>query len=102
MDTPIPFGWPPRLAMRLATVYTGLSKWSLYRAMKNGDLRAIGRRGRTYVFERSELDAFMVGANCDQPHRPAPPARTMRASAPANNTAAIDRIRRIARKQARP
>jgi len=87
--------------MRLAAAYTGLTRWSLYRAMKNGELHAAGRRGRTYVFDRAELDAWLVGANTEPPPAPSPrpkPQRTIRA-APSATSAAIERVRRIARKQ---
>jgi excisionase family DNA binding protein len=92
--TTLPFGWPPQLIMRRACEYTGLSRWALYHAMKAGELRAIGRRGRTYVFERAELDAWMSGANSEL--RPTPtPKRTLAAGRPRSN--ALDRVRRIAR-----
>lgn len=89
--TSLPYGWPPRLVMKLAEAYTGRSRWTLYRAMHAGELRALCRQGKTYVFDRAELDAWMSGANAEL--RPTPtPKRMLRAPSTSN---ARERVRRI-------
>jgi hypothetical protein len=59
-DVHAAYGWPPRLVMYLACAYTGRSRWTLARAARSGILPTAGRNGRSLVFDRDALDAWMV------------------------------------------
>lgn len=60
-DAFVTYGYPPRMVMRLAALYTGRSKWTLRRAVNDGALQVAGRCGRSMVFDRAALDAYLVG-----------------------------------------
>ncbi len=51
-----------RHALRVndATIFSGLSRASLYRAMKDGALRSI-KIGKRRLILRADLEAFLVG-----------------------------------------
>ncbi len=51
-----------RHALRIndATVFSGLSRASLYRAMKDGALRSV-KIGKRRLILRADLEAFLVG-----------------------------------------
>ena len=68
------YGWPPRMLMRVACAYTGRSRWALARAAREGTLTPAGRNGRSLVFDRQELDRWMVGTTAT----PIAPERTPR------------------------
>jgi hypothetical protein len=54
-------GWPPYLDIRRAAAYTGVSRYALDRAVKDGRLSVAGQRGNRKIFSRAALDAFVVG-----------------------------------------
>lgn len=94
--------WPPLLVIARALAYTGVSRSSLNRAVRRGELAVYGRAGGrgARVFEREELDRWLAGPVPNQP--PArPPRKAMRRAArsgpPADVDASIARIRTIAR-----
>lgn len=89
--------WPPLLIARLAYAYTGRSRWTVARAVRDGALRIAGRNGRSPVFKRADLDAWLLGdvaTNSKGETSTLAPIRT-RAVAPSAN--AIDRVKAIAR-----
>lgn len=53
------FGWPPLLPTPRAVAYTGVSRWALMRAVRSGALVPAGRRARTYIFARADLDRWL-------------------------------------------
>ena len=97
-----PFAWPPLLVITRALAYTGVSRSTLNRAVRRGELAVYGRAGGrgVRVFEREELDRWLAGPVLDQPHAN-PPRKPMRRAArsgpPADVDASIARIRMIAR-----
>lgn len=62
-----PFPWPPILPTVSAARYCSTSRWSLYRAYERGEIRPIGRRGRTFTWSTTDLDAWMTGATVNEP-----------------------------------
>lgn len=48
------------LSQKQASEYTGLNRTTLWRAVRDGELRA-GRVGRAVRFERRELDRWLRG-----------------------------------------
>jgi excisionase family DNA binding protein len=91
------FGWPPILRLRYASAYCQVSRWVLSRAVRDGELVAV-RRGRTYVFRREDLDAWMLTSTLkdDETHeRLATTARRAVQKRTATK-AALDRLDRIA------
>jgi hypothetical protein len=81
------------MLMRIAIAYTGRSRHTLQRAVRDGVLQAAGRNGRTLVFDRSELDRWMVGSDLTAPEQP--PRAISRTQAPAASSAALDRLRAL-------
>lgn len=59
------FSWPPLLTTPRAVKYTGVSKWSILRAVRSGALVPAGRRGRVFVFRRVDLDQWLTGVEQD-------------------------------------
>jgi hypothetical protein len=55
------FGWPPLQPLPVAVKYTGRSRWTLRRAVAAGELQVAGKNGRSPVFRRSDLDAWLLG-----------------------------------------
>lgn len=55
------YGWPELLLTATAAAYTQVSRWTLLSAVERGELAIAGRRGRSYVFRRADLDAWLVG-----------------------------------------
>ena len=53
--------WSGFLTTRRAILYTGESRSAIGRAMRNGDLVAAGRRGKSYVFSKEALDLWLCG-----------------------------------------
>ncbi len=51
---------PRYLTYRQSEAYCSVSRWTLYRAMRSGDLRA-HRAGTAIRFDRRELDRWMRG-----------------------------------------
>jgi excisionase family DNA binding protein len=75
------------MATRLACLYTGVSRWTLYRAVDAGELAPCGGRGRLKVFAREDLDRWMLGTAT-------PPARA--SSQPATKpNASVDVLARL-------
>ena len=56
------YGWPPVMTTALGAAYIGGSKWTLCRAHRAGLIKPIGRRGRTHLWRREDLDDLMLGA----------------------------------------
>jgi hypothetical protein len=94
------YGWPPRLVMYLACIYTGRTRWTLARAVRSGALPVAGRNGRSAVFDRRALDTWMVGGCSTVPAvadgGATKPTGTS-AQRPGRASAALERIRAIAR-----
>jgi len=94
--------WPPLLVIARALAYTGVSRSTLDRAVRRGDLKIYGRVGGrgARVFEREELDRWLAGPVAD-PTPASPPRKPMRRAARpgphADVDASIARIRMIAR-----
>ena len=59
----ITYEWPPILDTGRAADYCGVSASRIRRAVGDGDLRPVGRRGGRgpHTFERTELDRWMRG-----------------------------------------
>jgi len=55
--------WPPILPTRMSAAYCSVSVWTLNRAVVLGQLKPAGVRGRTRVFHRVDLDAWMTGGS---------------------------------------
>lgn len=53
---------PRYLTYRQAEAYCSVSRWTLYRAVKNNDLKA-HHAGTAIRFDRRELDRWMQGEN---------------------------------------
>jgi excisionase family DNA binding protein len=89
-----PFGWPPLLPTRLACTYCSTSRRTLLRAVDAGDLSPVSKRGRSLIFDRSDLDAWMRATTVE----PAVAPRRYRARTERRDVgAALDKLRRIAR-----
>lgn len=58
------FGWPALLVTRRACVYTGQSRHAIGRAVRAGELCPAGKRGRSWVFRRADLDQWLCGRSC--------------------------------------
>lgn len=89
---PDQFGWPPLMPMRVATAFCSTSRWTLQRAVNAGELVPVGKRGRSLVFSRTSLEAFMLGDGAEPvalPH-----ARTITRSG-SGSEAALARLRVI-------
>lgn len=52
---------PPLLTTRRAVAFTGLSRHVIGRAVKRGELVPAGRRGRTLIFRRVDLEVWLTG-----------------------------------------
>lgn len=59
----IAYGWPPLLCTRRAISYTGQSRNAIGRAVRSGELVPVGKRGRSFVFRRLDLDSWLVGGH---------------------------------------
>lgn len=55
------YGWPPLQRMPIAAAYTGHSTRTLQRAVAKGRLAVAGKQGRSPVFRRADLDAWLLG-----------------------------------------
>lgn len=58
--------WPDLMLTPRASKYTGCSTWSLLRAARAGSLPIAGRRGKTYVFRKIDLDRWLLGVEPDE------------------------------------
>lgn len=56
--------------MAVAERYTNKSKWTLRRAVKAGQLRLAGMRGRAWCFTKADLNAWLLGAPVDDVDEP--------------------------------
>jgi excisionase family DNA binding protein len=90
------FGWPPLLPTRLACVYCSTSRRTLLRAVEAGDLVPASKRGRTLIFERADLDAWMR-ADKAKPEPAAAPRQYRTRARRSDVDAALLKLRRIAR-----
>lgn len=61
MRSRVDYGWPPLMLLRTAAKYTQRHSSALHRAIRAGDLAVAGRNGRSLVFRREDLDAWMLG-----------------------------------------
>jgi hypothetical protein len=95
-NTPVAFGWPASLPTRLACVYCSTSRRTLLRAVTAGNLSPVGKRGRTLVFDRGDLDAWMRAAPPETAPIPAP-RRYRSLSGRRDVDAALAKLRQIAR-----
>jgi excisionase family DNA binding protein len=87
--------WPPLLTTRRAVAFTGMSRHTIGRAAARGELPVAGRRGRTYIFRRDDLERWLLG---DMDRKPiAPAAHVVRQRTPISESLA--RIREIARRK---
>lgn len=85
------FGWPPIQTMSVAIAYSGFSRWTIQRAVATGKLRVAGRRGRSPLFFRDDLDAWLLDAS-----EPAGPSSTVtRHASKTTNAEALARLREI-------
>ena len=59
----ITYDWPPILETGRAAEYCGVGPSRIRHALRDGDLRAVGRRGGRgpHTFTRTELDRWMRG-----------------------------------------
>jgi excisionase family DNA binding protein len=95
--------WPPLLVTARALAYTGVSRSTLYRAVRRGELAIYGRAGGrgARVFRREDLDRWLAGPAHEPPAPNAsarkPARRAAPAAPPADVHAALARIRTIAR-----
>src|SRR5262245_33273152 len=90
---PVSVPRPRFVTTRVAMEYTRLSRWVLARAVKAGLLSPVGRRGKTLTWSLDELDRFMSGTDVGAVPAPAVAARRQ----PADQSAALERIKRVAR-----
>lgn len=58
--------WPPFQLTRTAVEYTQRARQTLARAVRAGALASAGRNGRSMVFRREDLDAWLIG-NSNEP-----------------------------------
>lgn len=84
------FGWPPLLITAVAARYCQTSKSTLLRAVAAGEVQPAGRRGRSFVFSRTELDRWMT-----QPLESPPVAASTPARSGEPPSDLLDRLRRI-------
>lgn len=99
--------WPPLLVAKRALAYTGVSRSTLYRAVRRGELAVYGRAGGrgARVFRREDLDRWLAGPAQDPPasnvnnaRKPTRrPAMLTSPAPPADVADALARIRTIAR-----
>ncbi len=54
------FGWPWLLTTPRAVIYTGCSRHALMRAARAGLLAPVGRRSRTLIWRRTDLDRWLT------------------------------------------
>lgn len=95
------YGWPPRMIMRVACAYTGRSRWVLGQAVRSGCLKTAGRNGRSLVFDRSALDAWLVGEPSTPVAKPDPSATAPRRAHPVEPSGeAMTRLRLVSRGEA--
>ena len=87
------FGWPALLPTRLACTYCSTSRRTLLRAVRAGALAIAGKRGRTWIFERADLDAWMRSMPAESP-APAPRQREREVRSASVETA-LARLRSI-------
>jgi len=93
-----PYGWPPLLRTSVAAKYVQRSKWTLFRAVKEGELAAIGRRGKSLVFARDDLDRWMRGEPVNPP--PTQPDHTAPRST-SSKEASLERLRALGSRSSR-
>ena len=92
------FGWPAMLTTERAVVYSGLSRRVLLAAVDKGELVRAGKRGRSFVFAKADVDAWLAG----EPNEPPPAIATTRSSTRSKRAAHVDsgkaltRIRELA------
>lgn len=91
------YGWPNRLLTSTAVAYTQRSKTTILRALGAGALVAVGRRGRSYVFDRDELDRWMAGTPIERPAHHVEDNHVERPRATSATADSLARIREIGR-----
>lgn len=94
------FGWPDVMTTALACTYTARSRWTLYRAVAAGELVAAGRRGRTFTFRKTDLDAWLLGnaGNNENPTATAVAPTASRSNASGSATSsALERLATLRR-----
>lgn len=52
---------PPLLTTRRAVAFTGMSRHVIGRAVKRGELVPAGRKGRTWIFRKVDLEVWLCG-----------------------------------------
>ena len=96
-----PLAWPPLLVITRALTYTGVSRSTLNRAVRRGELAVYGRAGGrgARVFEREELNRWLAGPVPNPPfvNPRKPTRRAARPGPPADVDASIAKIRMLAR-----
>lgn len=90
------FGWPQTLPTRLACLYCSTSRRTLLRAVEVGVLSPVGKRGRTFLFDRADLDAWGRGAP-SAPVAAAPPKQYRTSESQRDVKAALAKLRRLSR-----
>lgn len=60
-DLPVNIATLPILTMDRAIAYTGKSRSTIERAVKNKTLKRYGRVGKTWTFRRTDLDRWLGG-----------------------------------------
>lgn len=97
----VSFGWPEILPLQLAKAFTGLSRWTIMKAARDGELPLAGRRRRTPCFRRCDLEAWLSGGpvaplmSIASAARPVNPPRATEAR---GTRAALARLKQITRR----
>lgn len=91
------FGWPSYLITSMAAKYCGCSKSTLMRAVAAGDISPCGKRGRSLVFDRAELDAWAKGEPVGGVAIVKTTARKLAKRSPSNHDEIRARLARIVR-----
>jgi len=87
---------PPLLTTRRAVWFSGQSRHAIGRAVRSGALPVAGRRGRTQIFRRVDLEAWLLGVTPNrEDDRGLTPIRPL-TRAPAPLSDALARIRATA------
>lgn len=89
--------WPPIMPTAIAARYCSVHPTTLTRAQAAGELRAAGRRGRTWTWRREDLDRWMTRPIASAVTPKVDAASIARVADSGDIAVALDRIRRAAR-----